>query len=58
MIKFIKRDFYRVIEPLKKFGVNIESKSGKVPVKIIGNNDLRPIISQNIKEVLRSKVLL
>ena len=38
-----KRDFYRVIEPLKKFGVNIESKSGKLPVKIIGNNDLRPI---------------
>ncbi len=38
-----KRDFSRVIEPLKKFGTNIVSKNKSLPVKISGTNFLRPI---------------
>ncbi len=38
-----KRDFSRVIEPLKLFGVNIESKKGKLPVTLSGTYITRPI---------------
>ena len=38
-----KRDFYRVIKPLKIFGVNITSKNNNLPIKIIGTDFLRPI---------------
>ena len=44
-----KRDFYRVIKPLKLFGVNIESKRNTLPIKILGTDFLRPIIyTENI----------
>ena len=38
-----KRDFKRISEPLKRFGVNIISKNNRMPVKIIGTKYLRPI---------------
>jgi len=38
-----KRDFSRVTEPLKNFGLKIKSKNGFLPVKIEGSNFLRPI---------------
>tara|TARA_B100001250_G_C19754490_1_gene769433 strand:- start:247 stop:1572 length:1326 start_codon:yes stop_codon:yes gene_type:complete len=38
-----KRDFSRVTEPLKQFGVNIKSKKNSLPLKIQGTNFLRPI---------------
>ena len=38
-----KRDFSRVTMPLLNFGVNINSKDNKLPVKIIGSKYLRPI---------------
>ena len=38
-----KRDFSRVIKPLKLFGVNIESKNNMLPIKILGTDFLRPI---------------
>ncbi len=38
-----KRDFSRITEPLKKFGVNIKSTNNNLPVKITGSNFLRPI---------------
>ena len=38
-----KRDFSRVIKPLKLFGVNIESKKNLLPIKIQGTDYLRPI---------------
>ncbi len=38
-----KRDFSRVIKPLRLFGVNIESKKNLLPIKIEGTNFLRPI---------------
>ena len=37
------RDFGRVIKPLNLFGVQINSKKNKLPLKIRGNNFLRPI---------------
>ena len=37
------RDFSRITEPLKLFGVEIKSKANKLPVKILGSNFLRPI---------------
>ncbi len=39
-----KRDFHRVIKPLRLFGVNIESKNNLLPLKIQGTDFLRPII--------------
>ena len=39
-----KRDFYRVIKPLKLLGVNIESNNNLLPIKISGTDFLRPII--------------
>ena len=38
-----KRDFLRVINPLKKFGAKITSKNGKLPVLIHGTNVSKPI---------------
>ena len=38
-----KRDFSRVVKPLKLFGVNIQSKKNTLPIKIQGTNFLRPI---------------
>ena len=37
------RDFSRITEPLKNFGVNIFSNKKKLPVKINGSKFLRPI---------------
>ena len=38
-----KRDFSRVVKPLKLFGVNFKSKKNMLPIKIIGTDFLRPI---------------
>ena len=38
-----KRDFSRVIIPLRKFGANIISTKNSLPVEILGTNFLRPI---------------
>ncbi len=38
-----KRDFSRVINPLRKFGVNIKSKKNLLPIEILGSEFLRPI---------------
>ncbi len=38
-----KRDFSRVIKPLKLFGVNIKSKKNLLPIEILGTDFLRPI---------------
>ena len=38
-----KRDFYRIIEPLRKFGANIKSKNNCLPINIEGSKFLRPI---------------
>ena len=38
-----RRDFSRVIKPLKLFGVNIKSKNNSLPIEIIGTDFLRPI---------------
>ena len=38
-----KRDFSRVIKPLRLFGANIKSKNNTLPIEISGANFLRPI---------------
>ena len=38
-----KRDFSRVIKPLRLFGVNIKSKKNSLPIDILGTDYLRPI---------------
>ena len=38
-----KRDFSRITEPLKKFGINIKSNSSSLPLEILGSEFLRPI---------------
>ena len=38
-----KRDFSRVINPLKLFGANIKSKNNLLPIEILGSDFLRPI---------------
>jgi len=44
-----KRDFSRVVEPLKLFGANISYKNSFLPVHISGSNYLRPIkYSENL----------
>ena len=44
-----KRDFSRVIKPLRLFGANIKSKTNKLPLEISGTDFLRPIIyNENI----------
>ena len=39
-----KRDFSRVIKPLRLFGANITSKNNLLPIEILGTDFLRPII--------------
>ncbi len=43
------RDFSRIIEPLRKFGAQFESKAGKLPLKIKGTNFPKPIIYRENK---------
>ena len=38
-----KRDFSRIIKPLKLFGVNIKSKKNSLPIRVVGTKFLRPI---------------
>ena len=38
-----KRDFYRIINPLKKFGAKFKSKKGKLPINIYGSSNPNPI---------------
>ena len=38
-----KRDFSRVIKPLKLFGANIKSNKNLLPIEILGTDFLRPI---------------
>ena len=38
-----KRDFKRIIDPLKIFGANINSNKAGLPVNIVGSDYLRPI---------------
>ena len=38
-----KRDFSRVVDPLKNFGINIRSNNGFLPVEVYGGEFLRPI---------------
>ena len=38
-----KRDFFRVINPLKNFGAKFKSKNGKLPLEIMGTNYAKPI---------------
>ena len=38
-----KRDFYRVTEPLKKFGAKFQTNHGKLPLKVKGTNNSVPI---------------
>jgi 3-phosphoshikimate 1-carboxyvinyltransferase len=38
-----RRDFTRVIKPLKNFGAKFISKSGKLPLKILGTKNSKPI---------------
>ena len=38
-----KRDFSRVIKPLRMFGANIKSKNNMLPITILGTNYLRPV---------------
>ena len=38
-----KRDFLRVINPLKNFGAKFNSNNGKLPVQIMGTNYTKPI---------------
>ena len=37
------RDFTRVIEPLNKFGMKVNSRNNKLPLKVLGTEYLRPI---------------
>ena len=44
-----KRDFLRVVSPLKKFGAKITTRSGKLPVKIYGTDDAKPIKYEELR---------
>ena len=44
-----KRDFTRIIKPLKKFGANFKSNLGKLPITIRGTNNPNPIFYNEIK---------
>ena len=39
-----KRDFLRIIKPLKKFGAKFKSNFGKLPITIKGTNDPHPVV--------------
>ena len=55
-----KRDFNRVIIPLKKFGAKFKSNSGKLPVEIYGTKNPNPIkFKENIGSAqIKSSILL
>ena len=55
-----KRDFLRVIKPLKKFGANFESNSGKLPIIVKGTNNANPIVFNETKgsAQVKSSVML
>ena len=55
-----KRDFNRVMEPLKKFGANFISKSGKLPITILGTNNPKPInfIEKKGSAQIKSSIML
>ncbi len=38
-----KRDFLRVTRPLEEFGAKFNSNNGKLPIKILGTNNSKPI---------------
>ena len=38
-----KRDFYRVTEPLKRFGAKFQTNQGKLPIKVKGTNNSVPM---------------
>ena len=38
-----KRDFLRVTKPLKKFGANFKTNSGRLPITIFGTDNPKPI---------------
>ena len=38
-----KRDFMRIVNPLKKFGAKFKTKKGKLPISITGTNHPKPI---------------
>ena len=44
-----KRDFFRVIDPLKKFGAKIKSNDGKLPITILGTKDPKGIFYEESK---------
>ena len=44
-----KRDFMRIIKPLKKFGAKFKSNLGKLPVTIRGTNNPSPIFYNETK---------
>mgnify|MGYP001189544764 FL=1 len=44
-----KRDFKRVIDPLKKFGAKFSSKFGKLPITIKGTDNPKPIRYHELK---------
>ncbi len=44
-----KRDFLRIIKPLKKFGAHFKSNSGKLPIIIKGTNNPKPISFDEMK---------
>ena len=44
-----KRDFMRIIKPLKKFGANFKSNLGKLPIIIRGTNNPNPIFYNETK---------
>ena len=39
-----KRDFFRIIKPLEKFGAEFKSNFGKLPIVIKGTNNSNPIV--------------
>ena len=44
-----KRDFLRIIKPLKKFGADFKSNLGKLPITIKGTNNPNPIFYNEAK---------
>jgi len=55
-----KRDFLRIIKPLRKFGADFKSNFGKLPIKIKGTNNPIPIIYNETKgsAQVKSSVML
>ena len=55
-----KRDFLRIIKPLKKFGADFKSNFGKLPIKIKGTNNPKPIFYNEMRgsAQVKSSVML